>query len=385
MSVWRRPQARSAQMMGGTPWIPVAASGYADIDASRMDTALQSVAVGAVVDLIASLASELPIDVYRGRGSDRTKLSTPSYLEDPAGDGTGREDWAYQVLVSWLLRGNLYGNVLERAPGRGHLTQVDVFHPDSVSGYLDEGRPVWTVAGQTMPQGQMLHRRVNPIPGQQLGMSPIAYRASQIGVSLAATQFGRQWFGDGGHPSGILRNTEVGIDKTQADTAKSRFLAALRGRREPLVLGKGWEWQQIQIVPEESQFLETMGYSEAQCARIFGPGLAELMGYSTQGMTYSNIESRDLHMLKYAFNKWLRRLERLLSEFLPRPQYVVLDRDAILQTTTMQRYASHASALTNKWKTVNEVREVEHLDPVPWGEQPVGLPSAPAGQSSEGA
>lgn len=386
MSVWRRP-VRSTQMMGGVPWIPVSRSGYADIDGSRVDTALQSVAVGAAVDLIASLASELPVTAYRGTGPDRVKLRLPPYLEDPAGDGTGRQDWCYQVLVSWLLRGNVYGAVLERAPGRGHLTQVDLFHPDMVSGYLSEGRPVWQVAGQQVDQATFLHRRVNPVPGQVLGLSPIAYRASTIGVSLASTQFGADWFRDGAHPTGILGNSEVELDAGVAKAAKARFLAALRGTREPLVLGKGWSWSQIQINPEESQFLETMGWSESQCARIFGPGIAEILGYAVKGasMTYSNLADRDLHLLKYTLDKWLRRLERLLSEFLPRPQYVVIDRDALLETSTIQRYAAHASALSQQWKTINEVRQLEHLDPVPWGDVPAGVTgAAPADQEEPG-
>jgi len=385
MSVWRRRPVRSAQSMGGVPWIPVSSVGYADIDGSRMDTALQSVAVGAAVDLIASICSELPIDVYRGRGTDRVRLSVPGYLEDPAGDGTGRQDWCYQVLVSWLLRGNAYGLILQRSTA-GHLQQVDLVHPDKVSGYLKDGRPVWHVVGREIDQAAFMHRRVNPVPGQVLGLSPIAYRASTIGVSLAAVQFGADWFREGGHPTGILANTdEVGEDA--ARTAKARFLAAVRGRREPLVLGKGWSWSQIQIAPEESQFLETMGWSESQCARIFGPGIAEILGYAVKGssLTYSNLADRDLHLLKYSLNKWIKRLERLLSEFLPRPQYVVIDRDALLETSTMQRYAAHASALSQKWKTINEVRQLEHLDPVPWGDVPAGVTgAAPADQEEPG-
>lgn len=380
MSIWRR---RPARAQGGTwmgltsPWAAIGRTGYADIDTSRLDTSLQSVAVGAAVDLIASLVSELPVEVYSGQGRDKKKRPMPGWLEDPGGDGYGLQDWAYRVLVSWLLRGNLYGETLDTGPG-GILRQVEIFHPDHVSGHMADGKPVWLVNGQEIKKN-FLHRRVYPMPGQILGRSPIAYHASTIGVSLAATQFGHQWFRDGGHPTGILRNTEVPLEADgNVKTAKQRFLAALRGIREPLVLGKGWEYQQIQIVPEESQFLETMGYTEAQSARIFGPGIAEVLGYAVKGtsLTYSNLADRDLQLLKYALGKWFRRFERLLSQFMPRPQYALLDRDALLETTALQRFQAHAVALGGAaWKEVNEVREAEDEPPVDWGE---GKPSGGA-------
>lgn len=396
MSLWRRP-ARSAQWMGSSaPWVSVGRTGYADIDASVLDTSLQSVAVRAAADLIASLASELPVDVYRGKDTAKEQLPLPGWLQDPGGDGYGLPDWCYRVLMSWLLRGNLYGDVLDRGRG-GHLKQVEIFHPDCVSGWLDaDGEVSWSVSGRAVDDPRrFLHRRVNPIPGRIQGLSPISYHASTVGVSLAATVFGQQWFRDGAHPSGILRNTEVPLDgEGNAKTAKERFMAALRGVREPVVLGRGWEYQQIQVAPEESQFLETMGYSEAQCARIFGPGLAEVLGYGVKGatLTYANLADRDLHLLKYALGRWLRRLERLLTEFLPQPQYALLNRDALLATTTLQRYQAHASALAAGWKVPNEVRDLEDLPPEPWGDEPVrgsgpfGYPEpdqAPAGDEED--
>lgn len=387
MSLWRpKGQARQVApppsgLMASHPWIPVTRQGFADVDASQVDTALQSVAVAAAMDLIASLGSELPLQVFRGRGAERQSLPVPGYLEDPAGDGYGREDWCYRVLVSWLARGNLFGEVLDRRAG--HPTQVELFHPDRVTGHVEDGEPVWFVAGRRV-SGEFLHRRVFPMPGQILGRSPIAYHASTLGVSLASTQFGLQWFQDGAHPTTVMKSTERTVDEKLSKQVKEKFLAALRGTREPLVIDKGWETTQIQIAPEESQFLETQGFSAAECARIFGPGIAEILGYETGGtMTYSNIQERDLHLLKYSLNKWLRRLERLLSQFLPRPQYVRLDRDALLETSTLQRYQAHASALQNRWKVVNEVRRTEDLSPVAWGDEPNGTDGGSADEGEE--
>lgn len=356
---------------------------YTDVDLSVAETSMQSVAVRSAVDLIASLSSELPVTVFSGRGSDRRERAMPSYLEDPGGDGTGLEDWCYRVVVSWLLRGNLYGEILETAPAPAapFPTQVELFYPDSVSAWMVDGTVHWAVSGQEINSARFLHRRVNPIPGRVLGLSPIAFHADSIGLSLTSTRFGLQWFKDGAHPSGMLVNEETALDEKQSRTAKDRFMAALYGSREPVVLGKGWKYETIQVTAEESQFLKTQGFTAAECARIFGPGIAEVLGYDSGGsMTYANVVDRDLHLLKYALNKWLRRLERLLSSMLPRGQYVRLDRDALLQTSTLQRYQAHKLATGGKpWKTANEVRDDEDMPPVAWGNDPTVTSPVPAG------
>lgn len=369
----------------GMPSQYVTGPSYADINpAASAETSLQSVAFRAAVDLVASLGSELPMHTYSGSGRDRVERTMPGYLQDPAGDGNGLADWCYQAMLSWLLRGNLYGEILAKSP-LGFPTQVLLQHPDEVSANLNysSGQVDWTVCGKPIPRSEMLHRRVNPVPGRILGLSPVSFHASTIGLSLTSTQFGLQWFRDGAHPSGMLTNSEVEISQEQATTAKTRFLAALRGSREPVVMGKGWEYKQLQVSPEESQFLETQGFSAAECARIVGPGIAEVLGYDSGGsMTYANVESRAAHLLVFAANKWFRRLERLVSGMLPASQYVLIDRDALLQTTTLERYKAHALALTNNWKVVNEVREDEDMPPVEWGDKPVAT-AAPAKEPAE--
>lgn len=367
---WRTAPAAAEARSFVPPWLLTADSGgYAHIDGSRIENAQQSVAVRSAVDLIASICSELPIDIYSGKGPTRRAMSMPGYLEDPAGDGYGLADWIYQMVFSWAYRGNVYGSELARASRGGHLEQVELFHPDMVSGRMVDGEVQWTVNGADFT-GRMMHRRVNPVPGQVVGQSVISLHADTIGVALASTRFGKGWFDSDAQPVGILRNNLAGVDPNQAKTIKQRFMAALKGNREPVVMGRGWEWQTLSVTPEESQFLGTMGYSEAQCARMFGPGIAEILGYETGGgMTYANVQDRDIQLLKYAVGKWIRRVERVLFDFLPRPQTAVLNRDALLETNTIARYQAHQLAAGKPWKSINEVRELENEPPVPGGDE----------------
>lgn len=373
MSIWfrdapARSEARDINFAGNW-WMPAATSTAANVNGALIENAQQSVAISAAVDLIASIVSELPIDIFTGKGSARRQLpKMPSWLEDPAGDGYGIEDWIYKLVYSWAYRGNAYGDILarQRVDGLGYITQMDLWHPDAVTGALVDGRVEWSAGGTEVPAGRMYHRRVNPVPGQILGQSPIARNAIPVGISLAATRFGKSWFDSDANPTGILRNTLGTVDADRSHTIKQRFMAALRGNREPIVMGRGWEWQSISITPEESQFLQTMGWSEAQCARLFGPGIAEILGYETGGgLTYANVQDRDIQLLKYAVGRWIRRVERVIYDMLPKPQYAIFNRDALLETNTLQRYQAYGLALQNQpWKIVNEVRELENLAPL---------------------
>lgn len=354
---------------------------FANVSLATAEDNLQSVAIHATADLIASLTSELPIEIYSGSGPTRKLRSTPGYLLDPAGDGSGNEDWRYQLMMSWLLRGNLYAHQL--ATGQGGIpTQLLPWHPDTVRPQpAGDGTFKWYVLGKPIEDAEMFHRRINPVPGTLLGLSPIAQHASTIGLSLRTTRYGEQWFTDGAHPSSLLQNSESEINQTQADTVKARYLAVLYGTREPLVLGKGWTHSTIQVSPEESQFLATSGYTEAQCCRMFGPGFAEILGYDTgKSMTYTNVESRMIHVLVLSLSRWLTRMERLLSAMLPRPQVAVIDRDALLESTTLARFQAWQLALNSKWMTPNEVRGKEHLAPLDGGDDVITSPgpTAPA-------
>lgn len=351
---------------------------YAEVDAVSGENSLQSVAYRSAVDLMASLVSELHFDVYSGDGPGRRKLRTPENLLDPSGDGHGVEDWTYMLILSLHLRGNVYGDIIDQGP-TGLLRQVDLWHPDKVQVRLEGGRPVWSVGGRTVPSEQVFHRRAQPVPGALLGLSPVAAHADTLGLSIAATRFGKAWFQDGGHPGGILSNSEADMsDPKVTQTAKDRFMAALFGVREPVVLGRGWKYEQIQVAPEESQFLETQSFSAAECARIVGAGVAEVLGYDTGGsMTYSNAVDRDISLLKYAADRWLKRVERIHRLFLPSGQYTKFDRDSFLDTNVMQKWAVNKLKLDTGAYVINEIRAANNDKPVDWGAEPMALTLKP--------
>lgn len=258
---------------------------------------------------------------------------------------------------------------------------IQIQHPDDIRVHEPYGGepPTWYGRGGEIPRSQLWHKRVHPVPGRLLGASPIEYGAATVSLGVATTEFGLMWFLDGAHPSGLL-TTDARLDEKQAKTAKDRFMAALRGRREPAVLGQGWKYQTIQVKPNESQFLETQGFTSAECCRLFGPGFAQLAGYSTgEALTYANIEQRSLDVLIYAVDPWLVRLETWLTSLLPAGRNVKFNRKGLLRTDLLTRMRAHEIALRTRMGTVNEARAEEDLPPLPGGDEPpaIAAPAAP--------
>ena len=350
--------------------------GNVGFDTRTTEASLQKVAVWACVNLIATFAECMPLDAYTGQGQHKRPVPIPPWMADLGGDGHGLPDWLYQLVFSLMLRGNGVGAVGARDQRQGTPTLITLANPDDVSVRRNQNSGLdWRIGGKQVPTDQVWHVRVHPVPGRIQGLSPIEMHALTIGTGISALRFGAQWFTDGAHPSGIL-TSDQDLSKPQADTAKKRFIDAVRGTREPVVLGNGWAFKPIQVSPNESQFLETNNYTAAECCRIFGPGFAEVFGYPTGGsLTYANVEQRSLDLLTYAADPWLVRLERFLSRLLPQPRYVKFNRAALVRTDLLTRYKAHEIALRNKFETPNEVREIEDMPPVAWGDEPLTNPT----------
>lgn len=349
----------------------------------RMEWSLQKTAVWGCVNLSATIAEVMPLESFDSEGPNKERIAIPRWMLDLGGDGHGLPDWCYQAVTSWMLRGNLYGIVPDGMRDRrdGSPTMIQLQHPDVVRVLqpFNGDPPEWYINGQQADRSKVWHRRVHPVPGRLLGASPIEYGAGIISLGVATTRFGLQWFHEGAHPSGLLTN-EAKLDEKQARTAKERFMAALRGTREPVVLGAGWTYKPIQVNPNESQFLETQGFTSAECCRLFGPGFAQVFGYETgESLTYANIEQRSLDLLTYAVDPWLVRLERALTALLPAGRNVKFNRKGLLRSDLLTRMKAHEIALRNRMGTVNEARAEEDLPPVEWGDEPpdAALPAAP--------
>lgn len=359
-----RAQRSSPVSSSDVPAIPtpLAAVRRTAGQAITTESAMRISAVWACVRLRADLISTLPIKVLRDVQGNAVNVTTPPVLVTPGGDDVDIVDWLYMSQVSLDLRGNSFGVIVSR-DGLGYPSQIELQHPDNCGVRKGkEGRPEYRVNGSTLDANEVWHERAFRFPGSLVGLSPITYAAVSLGVALAAEQFGADWFADGAHPSSVLM-TPDGVDQEKAKVAKAKFLAAIRGSREPVVLGAGLKYQPIQVAANESQFLDTQKWSVPQIARLFGiqPEIIGGGGEGGSSVTYANREQRNMDFLTFGFGPTIARRQTALTRLTPKPQYVRLNPGALLRTDLKGRYDAYKVGLDSQFLGTAEIRKLEDM------------------------
>ncbi len=326
--------------------------------------ALTHSAVWACSSLYARLISTLPFHAYRQTGGIDTRIPDPQVLRQPNGTQP-LTSWLSQAVYSLVLRGNVYGLVVSRN-NMALPTAVQILHPDLVVADYDwrTDQVAYKVGGVEVDPSMVWHRSINTMPGSPIGMSALTAARQSVGMGVSSQQYGSSWFTSGGIPTGTLE-TDAELTAEQAAAIKDRWQHAVTSERGVAVLGQGFSYKAISIAPQDAEWLNAQKVSVQDVCRFFGVPPEMVGSDSGASMTYSNVESRALDLLRYAIDPVLVVLESGLTDLLPRPQYVQATRDALLRMTTLDRYNAHASAIAAGWKTVDEVRQIEDLPPLP--------------------
>jgi HK97 family phage portal protein len=330
------------------------------------DKALSVDAMWSSVNLLASTVANLPVDVFNGSGTAKTPVvPMPPFVAMPSLIVT-RRDWVYQAMVSLLLRGNAYGLVTAWKVDKPQ--NVEWLDPDTVKVTQRSSlrEPTYKINGEDVAADQLIHLRAFLKPGSAVGMSPVAYRAETLGISLAAREYGAGFYSSGGHPTAVLSNPEATLTPEDAAKVKERYRATVANKREPLVVGKDWKYDAIQVSPQEADFVASMGYSDAQIARMYGPGLAEVLGYQTAGssLTYSNRVDRSLDLLTYTVMPWINKFEDLLTSSVGLPNVVKFNTNALLRADNKARFDAYKIGIDSGFLSDDEARELEDRPPL---------------------
>ena len=134
-------------------------------------------------------------------------------------------------------------------------------------------------------------------------------------------------------------------------------------------MGAGVKYKPIQVSPSEAEYLDVIKATATQIAAIYGIEPEDIGGESGDSMTYSNIEHRAIAFATRTLRPYLYKFERAISRLLPERQYIRFNIDAIIRPDLMTRYKAHEMALRNGWLNRDEVREIEHREPIKGGKE----------------
>lgn len=368
--------------IGGVPWMPwtdprMRFDVGGPTHPSRntiygVDTALGLPALYAGAKILADNTAVLPMNVYqRNRSGRLLRYNGPSVFDKPSVIGT-RFDWLFAAVSSMVLQGNAWGLITGR-DGYGLPTGIEWLPPQYVDVAEDQDQPfnplqtkVYAMGREMQwrgPDKELFHVKGFALPGRVEGVSPLRAFADVISSGMSAAEFGRTWFDAGGFPTGTFQNSEMEVDPEGAAKIRAMLMKSLR-EHTPLVFGRDWDYTPVTVPPAESQFLETMQLNATQIAAILSLP-PERLGGEKGSYTYSNQEQATLQIIE-AITPWFTRLEQAFSDdCLPRNRVTRFNTDALLRTSLETRMAIYQIQRNIGMRTIDEIRELEDLDPMP--------------------
>lgn len=327
-------------------------------------SSLQAAAVYGSANLITNGISTLPIDVFREVDGAAVPVTAPRWVQHPTGD-LDFVAWCTQVLLSLLFSGNAY--LWVRRASAMVIDSLIPLDPSTVTATIEQGRKVIRINGM-VPQGaEILHIPAMMWPGCAAGLSPIEHARQTIGLNLSALQYGSRFFDGDGNMPGVIESAKPMLPQSKQDLAKQwRKMRSRAGQGLPGILDDGATWKPTGVTSEQAQFLATQQWTAAAIAgQIFLVDPSEL-GIPVQGtsLTYANQTQRGTRLVRVTYLPWITRIERALTDLLPRPQYFKFNVDGLLRGDLKTQFEMWAIGIGAGFLVPNEPRKWMDMAPL---------------------
>lgn len=348
-----------------------------EIKASQA-TSLLLPAVYRAVNLLSSTLATLPIHVYESESADSRQIDrshpayrilqkSPNNIMTPV---TFRETMAARVF----LKGNAYGKI--ESDSNAMPIGIIPFEVDTITPQLGEDGKLYYkhTSGRTYNDFEVLHLSGLGFDGIK-GQSVISYAAQNMGISLAAQQYGNKFFANDTH-----LGTTLTTDQTLPEDYRKQLQDQLDNRagmdnaKKNMVLSGGLKVDKNGVNPNEAQFLQTRQFGIEDVARWFG--VQPHMLFDLKSSTNNNIEQQALEFAQYTIQPWAIRFEQEYDRKLLTYKQQINDThsikhniDAILRADPKSRAALYQSGIQNGWYSINDVRGLENMNPIEGGDK----------------
>jgi HK97 family phage portal protein len=212
----------------------------------------------------------------------------------------------------------------------------------------------------------MIHIRRFTMPGNPDGLSPIRQAAIGIGMGLAAEDYGYRYFKDSANPSAII-STKENVDDEAVLRNQKAWIASHGGRRRPAFLSGGFDYKQISINPNESQFLETRKFQRSEISMMFGIPPHMIGDVEKETSWGTGIEQQSIGFVTYTLRPWLACIEQVFTDLLPGGQFVRFDVNALLRGDVKARSEYYKNMVQISAMSPDDVRAGEEMEPIPDG------------------
>lgn len=345
-------------------------------------SALSFAAVYACIRVISESVAQIPLKVYERlpNGGKREAPKHPLYplLHDWPNDEMSSFTWREAMAAHLCGWGNCYSFIDFARDGRPKA--IELLTPDRVVPRRLESSDalVYDVSSRKGEVKRYLKEQILHVPGLGFdgitGYSPIRIAAETIGTGMAAQEHIGGFFKNGAVPMGILSHPNTMSQEAQERLRENwnKTYGGAGNAHKVAIFEEGMEFKVISVNPVDAQLIETMKLSRSQIAGIFR--VPAHMINDLDKATFSNVDSLSLEFVKFSLMPWLARIEQVMNRrlFLPSERgrfFCQFVTDGLLRGDSKSRNEAHRVAIMGGWKSINEVRAEENMEPIENGDK----------------
>jgi HK97 family phage portal protein len=366
-------EKRSAELFGGSLF-PMYPAITAEGKKVNSNTALKISAFYCGVNNIANDVALLPKSIYRETDSirERQRNHPVDYLvhDEPNTQMTAFVFW-FTMVVCLLLKGKMVA-LIKRASS-GYPESLTFWHPDDVSIIEFEDNLYYIHKGKTYMASDVFHIPNFTLDGIN-GRSVIQYAADNMGMSIAADQFGTNSYTDKGIVYGVAESDQK-INDLGAKNITTMFSNAMNSnsKHKIAVFDEGLKFRSLTLTPGESEFIKAKATGVEDIARWLNIPLHKLHAPGEGG--YNFLVQMSIAYLQSAImpigekikqesqRKLLSKRERVAGH------YLYINYKKLLEVDPETRAKYYKDMYFIGAKSPNEIRKLEDDNPRDGGDE----------------
>lgn len=342
------------------------------------ETALRYSAYWGAVTILAQDIAKLPLHVYRvgGREKATDHWAYPLLHRQPF-PGMTSYTWRQTAMVHLLTYGNFYAGI--GRDGAGRVAELMPLSPDRMTRVGDgyEYLRKDGITKQEIPDADVFHVRGLSWDGVT-GYSLLSMMREAVGLGLAAEEYRARFFKNDARPGVVLMSKgKLSTDAINHLTATFNDKhAGVSNAWRTAVLEEGLDVKTVGITPEDAQFLEGQEFDVEALGRFTRIPSYKLNSRKPGAVSFQSAEQQAQDYVTDSLQPWAENWQQEIDvQLLPADVYSKLDMRGLLRGDSSARTAYYSAGLNGRWLTPNQVRELEDLDPVAWGDAPLSTPN----------
>lgn len=343
---------------------------------------MQISTVWACIRLISTVTASLPLDVYQTKNDQRTKVDNSHPLAKllrfrPNNFMTALE-FREAMTMQLCAYGNAYAHVERNGVG-DVISMAPLMSANMEVRLSDNGKNIIYRYRRDTEYADFSQKEIFHLKGFGFngltGLSPLAFSAKSAGVAIAMEDNQREFFANGAKSPQILMTDGKVLTKEQRGQLEENFKEIAGGpvKKRLWILESGFTTQPIGVSPQDSEILAARKFQVAELARFYGVP-PHLVGDVDKTTSWgSGIEQQNLGFLQYTLKPYLDRWEYSIERWLVKESeqgviHAEHNLDGLLRGDSTSRASFMQIMVKTGIRTVNEVRRLDNLPPLPGGD-----------------